>query len=133
MSATCKLKDRANKCHIGYNWVHFIPDPAAFLVAYKKSTCNTRETGEAGLIPGPGRSPGEENGNPFQYSCLNNPTTEEPGGLQSMGSHRGGTTVQPSTCWVTCAGLHIPDPAHAEEICFITALASQHSMGSEIV
>ena len=105
----------------------------AFLVAYKKSTCNTRETGEAGLIPGPGRSPGEENGNPLQYSCLNNPMTEEPGGLQSMGSHRGGTTVQLSTCWVTCAGLHIPDPAHAEGLCFITALASQHSMGSEIV
>ena len=26
-----------------------------------------------GLIPGLGRSPGEENGNPFQYSCLENP------------------------------------------------------------
>ena len=26
--------------------------------------------GDAGLIPGPGRSPGEGNGNPLQYSCL---------------------------------------------------------------
>ena len=26
-----------------------------------------------GLIPGSGRSPGEENGNPLQYSCLENP------------------------------------------------------------
>ena len=26
-----------------------------------------------GLIPGPGRSPGVGNGNPFQYSCLKNP------------------------------------------------------------
>ena len=26
-----------------------------------------------GLIPGPGISPGEENGNPLQYSCLENP------------------------------------------------------------
>ena len=25
------------------------------------------------LIPGSGRSPGEGNGNPFQYSCLENP------------------------------------------------------------
>ena len=25
-----------------------------------------------GSIPGPGRSPGEENGNPLQYSCLEN-------------------------------------------------------------
>ena len=24
-------------------------------------------------IPGPGRSPGKENGNPLQYSCLENP------------------------------------------------------------
>ena len=29
--------------------------------------------GDAGLIPGSGRSPGEGNGNPFQYSCLENP------------------------------------------------------------
>ena len=29
--------------------------------------------GDQGLIPGLGRSPGEENGNPLQYSCLGNP------------------------------------------------------------
>ena len=29
--------------------------------------------GDLGLIPGLGRSPGEGNGNPFQYSCLENP------------------------------------------------------------
>ena len=28
--------------------------------------------GDPGLIPGLGRSPGEGNGNPFQYSCLEN-------------------------------------------------------------
>ena len=28
---------------------------------------------DAGLIPGSGRSPGEGNGNPLQYSCLENP------------------------------------------------------------
>ena len=28
---------------------------------------------DPGLIPGSGRSPGEGNGNPFQYSCLENP------------------------------------------------------------
>ena len=31
---------------------------------------------------------GEGNGTPLQYSCLENPWTEEPGGLQSMGSLR---------------------------------------------
>ena len=30
------------------------------------------DTKEAGLIPGPGRSPGVGNGNPLQYSCLGN-------------------------------------------------------------
>ena len=29
--------------------------------------------GDQGLIPGLGRSPGEGNGNPLQYSCLENP------------------------------------------------------------
>ena len=28
--------------------------------------------GDAGSIPGSGRSPGEGNGNPLQYSCLEN-------------------------------------------------------------
>ena len=30
--------------------------------------------GDLGLIPGAGGSPGEGNGNPLQYSCLENPT-----------------------------------------------------------
>ena len=33
---------------------------------------------------------GEGNGNPLQYSCLENPMEEEPGRLQSMGSQRVG-------------------------------------------
>jgi len=36
----------------------------------KESACNA---GVLGLIPGSGRPPGEENGNPLQYSCLVNP------------------------------------------------------------
>ena len=36
----------------------------------KESTCNA---GNLGSIPGSGRSPGEGNGNPLQYSCLENP------------------------------------------------------------
>ena len=31
------------------------------------------DAGHVGLIPGLERSPGEGNGNPFQYSCLGNP------------------------------------------------------------
>ena len=36
----------------------------------KESACNV---GDPGSIPGPGRSPGEVNGYPLQYSCLENP------------------------------------------------------------
>ena len=36
----------------------------------KQSACNA---GDPGSIPGSGRSPGEGNGNPLQYSCLENP------------------------------------------------------------
>ena len=36
----------------------------------KESICNA---GDMGSIPGSGRSPGEGNGNPLQYSCLENP------------------------------------------------------------
>ena len=39
--------------------------------------------GAPGLIPGLERSPGEGNGNPLQYSCLKNPTCQDP---LSMGS-----------------------------------------------
>ena len=34
---------------------------------------SARNAGDLGSIPGWGRSPGEENGNPLQYSCLENP------------------------------------------------------------
>ena len=37
------------------------------------------------MIPWLGRSPGEGNGNPLQYSCFGNPWTKEPGRLQSVG------------------------------------------------
>ena len=33
--------------------------------------------GDAGSIPGMGKSPGEGNGNPLQYSCLGNPIDRE--------------------------------------------------------
>ena len=51
----------------------------------KASACNA---GDLGSIPGSVRSPGEGNGNPLQYLAWKIPWTEEPGGLQSMGSQR---------------------------------------------
>ena len=42
--------------------------------AGKESACNA---GDLGSIPGLGRSPGEGNGNPLQYPCLENPMDRE--------------------------------------------------------
>ena len=60
----------------------------SFLVAQRLKrlpvpACNA---GDLGSIPGLGRSPGERNGNPLQYSCLENSVD----GLQSKGLQRVG-------------------------------------------
>ena len=39
----------------------------------KNPPANTGDTGDVGSTPGSGRSPGVGNGNPLQYSCLENP------------------------------------------------------------
>ena len=41
--------------------------------AVKNQPANAGDTGDAGSIPGSRRSPGEGNGNPLPYSCLENP------------------------------------------------------------
>ena len=43
-------------------------------VVVKNPPANTEDLGDAGSIPGSGRSPGRGNGSPLQYSCLRNPT-----------------------------------------------------------
>ena len=45
-------------------------DWATFTLLMEKSACSA---GDLGSIPGSGRFPGEENGKPLQYSCLENP------------------------------------------------------------
>ena len=39
----------------------------------KNPPANAGDTGDVGLIPGSGRSPGGGHGNPLQYACLENP------------------------------------------------------------
>ena len=56
----------------------------------KESACNV---GDVGSLPRSGRSPGEGDGNPFQYSCLENPMNRGAGGLQSMGLQRVGLNL----------------------------------------
>ena len=47
----------------------------------QESACNA---GDLGSIPGSERSPGEGNGNPLQYSYLENYMAEEPDGLHGV-------------------------------------------------
>ena len=39
----------------------------------KNLSANAGNVGDASSVPGTGRAPGEGNGNPFQYCCLENP------------------------------------------------------------
>ena len=58
-------------------WFYFISFISSVRLPWclsdKKSACQCRDTRVVGWIPGLRRSPGEENGNPLQYSCLGNP------------------------------------------------------------
>ena len=60
-SLTCEMV--ANKSYPGF--------PGGSVV--KNMPANAGGIRDTGLIPGSGRSPGEGNGNPLQYSCLENP------------------------------------------------------------
>ena len=59
----------------------------------KESACNVADLG---LIPGSGRSPGEGNSKPLQYSCLENPTD---GGAWWATVH--GVAESDTTKWLT--------------------------------
>ena len=51
---------------------------------------SARNAGDLGSIPGLGRSPGEGNGNPLQYSCLENPMDRGAWWATVQGSQRVG-------------------------------------------
>ena len=57
--------------------------PQVVLVV-KNPPANAGDIRDVGSILGLRRSSGRGNDNPLQYSCLENPMTEEPGGLQTM-------------------------------------------------
>ena len=61
-----------------------LPSESLFSECYLPA--NARDVRDADFVLGLGRCPGEGNGNPFQYSCVENPMDGEPGGLQSMRS-----------------------------------------------
>ena len=62
------LQHHSSKASILWHSAFFMGFPGGAEV--KASACSV---GDLGSIPGSGRSPGEGNGNPLQYSCLENP------------------------------------------------------------
>ena len=56
----------------------------------KESACSV---GDLGSIPGLGRSPGREHGNPLQYSCLENPMDREAWRVTVHGVSKSGTQL----------------------------------------
>ena len=54
----------------------------------KNLPANMGDARDSGPTPGSGQSPREDGGNPSRILVWENPGTEEPGGLQSMGRHR---------------------------------------------
>ena len=59
----------------------------------KNSSANAGDTGDAGFIPGLGRSPGVGNGNPLQYSCLENPMERGAWGATVSGASKESDTT----------------------------------------
>ena len=73
------------------------PSLKAFWSAGKESACNAGHTGDTASIPGSGRSPGGGNGNPPQYSCLENPLERRACPKCPKGVKESDVTEQPST------------------------------------
>ena len=87
------ISDDVHGCMHAWTWaLPSVDAPLSYLPIFpggsdgKASACSA---GDQSLISGLGWSP-EGNGNPLQYSCLENPMREEPGRLHSMGLQRVG-------------------------------------------
>ena len=67
----------------------------------KNPPANAGDTGDSGLISGSGRSPGEGDGTPLQYSCLENPMGR---GAWRPTVHRVTKSLTQPSDRTTCAG-----------------------------
>ena len=96
--------------------------------------------GNLGSIPGSGRSPGEGNGNPLQYSCLENPMDRGAWlatvmGLQRV-EHNWATSLHYHTASAWGAGAHFltfpgAQPIQIYQLCEMRSLAGREQNGRE--
>ena len=73
---TCKIRKGflTNLSNIiNYTLLRGLQGASQVVLMVKNPPANAGDVGDAGSIPGSGRSPGGRHGNPFQYSCLENP------------------------------------------------------------
>ena len=66
----------------------------------KESVCNAGDAGAVCLIPGLGRSPGEENSSPFQYPCLEKSMARGAWWATVHGVMKNWTQLSAPTCFV---------------------------------
>ena len=62
---------------VGQDWSDLAAAASQVALMVKNSPANAGDVRDVGLLPGLGRSPGEGNGNPLQYSCLEGPIWTE--------------------------------------------------------
>ena len=110
------MKYRRNKPKEAlFPWKIWVEFPSFSVV--KNLPVNAGDAGDMGSVPGSGRSPGEENGNPLQCSCLDNPmdrrtwwvvvhgVTEESDMTEQINKHTHVCT-HTCTCAHTCTQTH---------------------------
>ena len=73
---------------VGIAWVSQVA------LVIKSPPANAGDTREAGSVPGSGRSPGREHGNPLQYSCLHNLMDREAWQATVHGVTKSGTCLK---------------------------------------
>ena len=123
------MKYRRNKPKEAlFPWKIWVEFPGVSVV--KNPPVNAGDLGYMGSVPGSGRSPGEENGNPLQCSCLDNPmgrriwwgavhgVTKESDMTEQINTHTlcAHTRVCTCTCAHTCAHMHTHLHTHAHTV-----------------
>ena len=91
LRAQCRLPGRGEYQDFSSLW-HFLIVKGGFpgSSAVKEPAC---QAGDSGSIPDSGRSPGEGDGNPLQYSCLGNPMDREAWWATVHGGHKESDTT----------------------------------------
>ena len=65
--------DIRSQCQMYFRCIYVFIGASQVALVVKNLTANAGDIRDSDLIPGLGRAPGEGNGSPLQYSCLENP------------------------------------------------------------